>query len=126
FIPVSSSGHLVLITELLGWEDQGLAFDAALHVGTLLAVLVYFRRDWFTLARAGLDDLSRHGVAVRAYGPDSRLLLMIAAGTVPAAIVGLLFDDWIENHLREAWMVAVALILAGAVMFVAERHAKLA
>jgi len=125
FIPISSSGHLVLIPDLLGWPDQGLAFDAALHIGTLVAVLGYFRADWIRLTRAGLVDVHRFGLRFGRYGDDARLLLLIAAGTVPAAVAGLAFDDWIEANLREAWNVAVALIAAGLVMFGAERMARL-
>lgn len=125
FIPVSSSGHLVLVPRMLGWPDQGLAFDAALHIGTLSALLVYFWHDWLRLIRAGLGDLVRNGRRVTSYSADSRLLLLIAVGTIPAAVAGLLLDDWIEANLREAWNVAIALIAAGLLMLAAERLARL-
>lgn len=125
FIPVSSSGHLVLIPHLLGWPDQGLAFDAALHIGTLAAVLAYFRADWICLTRSGLTDLYRHGPRIAAYSGDTRLLLFIGAGTLPAVVFGLLLDDWIEANLREVWNVAVGLIVAGLVMLGAEVFAPL-
>lgn len=122
FIPISSSGHLVLVPALFGWPDQGLAFDAGLHAGTLAAVLVYFFRDWLRMARAFFTDISGLHWRSATMGDDTRLLLLIVAGTVPAAVVGLLFDDWIEDNLREPWLVAIALVVAAGLMALAERQ----
>lgn len=124
FIPVSSSGHLILVPALFNWPDQGLAFDVGLHVGTLAALLVYFHRDWLRMASAGVSDLGQHRFAVGAYSHDSRFLLLLALGTIPAAVTGLLFEDWIEENVREPWIVALALIAAGAVMLAADRAAR--
>ncbi len=125
FLPVSSSGHLILVPALFKWPDQGLAFDVALHLGTLLALLVYFARDWARMATTGAADAFRHRLDVRSYDDHSRLLLLIALGSIPAAIVGILFDDWIEENVRQAWLVAVMLAGVGAIMFVADRRARL-
>jgi len=124
FLPVSSSGHLVLVPRLFGWEDQGLAFDVGLHLGTLLALLAYFWRDWLRMAVAAQGDFRAHRSAVASYSPDARLLLYIAAGSIPAAIVGLLFADWIEENVRQPWLVAITLAAVGVVMLVAERSSR--
>jgi undecaprenyl-diphosphatase len=121
FIPVSSSGHLILVPALFKWPDQGLAFDAGLHVGTLGALLLYFHRDWLRMAASGVRDTRQLRFALRSYSDESRLLWLLAVGTIPAAIVGLLFDDWIEGHVREAWLVAITLVVGGLVMFVSDR-----
>lgn len=123
FLPISSSGHLILVPALFGWEDQGLAFDVGLHGGTLLALLAYFWRDWYLMFRTGLADLARHGARVSAWRTDTRLLWLLALGSLPAAVVGLLFDDWIEANVRQPWLVAIMLALMGTVMLVADRLA---
>ena len=124
FIPVSSSGHLILIPRLFEWPDQGLAFDVGLHVGTLAALLVYFFRDWIRLLSAGIRDALRHGPRIPVWSPDGRFLLSLALGTIPAAIAGFLLNDWIESNVRQAWVVAIGLAVAGAVMLVADRTAR--
>ncbi|MCX7617536.1 undecaprenyl-diphosphate phosphatase [Tepidiforma sp.] len=120
FLPISSSGHLILVPALFGWEDQGLAFDVGLHGGTLLALLAYFWRDWYVMFRTGLADLARHGARVSAWRTDTRLLWLLAIGSVPAAVAGLLLDDWIESHVRQPWLVAIMLALMGTVMLAAD------
>ena len=124
FIPVSSSGHLILVPWFFGWADQGLAFDVGLHVGTLAALLLYFARDWVRLIRAGLRDGIHHGVRIGGWSRDGQFLLSLAVGTVPAAVAGLLLDDWIEANVRQAWVVAVTLAAAGVVMLIADRTAR--
>ncbi len=86
FLPVSSSGHLILVPALLGWPDQGVAFDAAVHLGTALALLCYFAPELWRIA-AGV--LARRAA-------DRRLLLALVLGTIPAGLVGLLFEHAIE------------------------------
>lgn len=122
FLPVSSSGHLILVPRLLGWKEQPLAFDVALHLGTTLAVLLYFRRDFVSLVQHGLHDIVVHRHHLRCWSPIGRLGLLIALGCVPAVIVGGLFNAWIEDHTRAAWLVATLMVLAGVVMLVAERR----
>ena len=113
FLPISSSGHLVLAPAVIGDDVSSLTFDVGLHVGTTAAVLAYFWRDWIDIIRDGLGDLSRHGLDFARWGPRSRLGLYIALGTVPAVIVGLLFRDAIEAHLREPLLVGAMLIVFG-------------
>ena len=86
FLPISSSGHLILVPALFKWPDQGLSFDVGLHVGTLLALLIYFWRDWLRMIRSGLLDLKEHGLAMRQYAEESQLLWLLALGSVPAAV----------------------------------------
>lgn len=116
FLPISSSGHLILVPWLLGWPDQGLSFDIATNTGTLLAVLVYFRddlrqliRDFFTGQR-GSEDF------------DPRTLGWgLVLGTIPAGIVGLLFHDWLAAHVRKPLVIAVTTIVFGLILGLADR-----
>ncbi|WP_045860488.1 undecaprenyl-diphosphate phosphatase [Teredinibacter purpureus] len=116
FLPISSSAHLILPKELLGWPDQGLAFDVAVHVGTLSAVMFYFRRDI-------VDLISGWGLSVAGKGTNSngRVAWCIIAATIPAGVFGLLFDDYIEANLRSTSVIATTTILFGVVLAVADR-----
>lgn len=116
FLPVSSSGHLVLMPRFLGWADQGLAFDVAVHVGTLLGVLVYFRAD---LARILTGVLA--AIRGERSNPYGNLALNLLVATVPVGLVGLVMNDFIETKLRSAAVVAFQLSLFGIVMWLADR-----
>lgn len=109
FLPVSSSGHLILVPRLFGWPDQGLAFDAAMHLGTLGALLAYFRRELTALATGRLSR---------------RLAIILLLATVPAGLVGLLLNRLIEAHLRSALVVAASTAVWAIVMGVADRRAR--
>jgi undecaprenyl-diphosphatase len=113
FLPISSSGHLILVPTLLGWPDQGLAFDAAVHLGTALALLCYFARD---LVRMGTGTLAGRSV-------DVRLVTALALGTLPAAAAGVLFERRIEAHLRSILVVAFSTIGWALVLWWAARQA---
>jgi undecaprenyl-diphosphatase len=121
FLPVSSSGHLIVIPFLFGWDDPfliSLPFSVMLHLGTLIALLAYFREDWARLVPAGLAaarDRSFRGDA------DRRLAWLLVASTIPAALMGLLFNDIIENQFRQVGLVALMLVVGGAILFVADR-----
>ena len=121
FLPVSSSGHLIVVPALLGWDDpflHSLAFSVMLHVATLMALLLYFRADWLRLIPAGLAtirDRSFRG------DPDRRLAWLLAASTVPAVIVGVTLNDLIETAFREPRLVAVTLVAGGAILWLADR-----
>ncbi len=121
FLPISSSGHLVLAEHVLGARANSLTFDVGLHVGTLVAVLAYFWRDWVEIVVGGLRDIVRHGARVSRWQPHSRLGLWIVIGTLPAVVVGALFDNAIEEHVRMAWLVALLLIVFAAVLELADR-----
>ncbi|KAA3627049.1 MAG: undecaprenyl-diphosphate phosphatase [Proteobacteria bacterium] len=115
FLPISSSAHLILLPKIAGWEDQGLAFDVAVHVGTLSAVVWYFRheltpmgRDWFGSLRG------RHS-------PDSRLAWAVLLGTIPVGVAGLAFNDLIELHLRSPLVIAVTTLGFGLLLWWSDR-----
>jgi undecaprenyl-diphosphatase len=116
FLPISSTAHLILLPRFMGWTDPGLTFDVALHLGTLVALLVYFRNEWIQLTMSGLD-LARG----RQLTNDSRMVLMIIAATIPGALGGLFLEDFIENNLRDTRVIAATLITLALVLVVAER-----
>jgi len=118
FLPISSSGHLVLVPSLLGWSDQGLAFDVAVHFGSLLAVCIYFRYDLLALLRGARDILTGN---VRS--SDAHMAWILGIGTVPAAIAGLLFAGWISDNLRDPKIVVWTLVGYGLLMAVVDRYA---
>ena len=104
-LPVSSSGHLVLVPHLLGWPDQGLAYDVALHVGTLFAVITYFRREVLAMAQSWGGSL-----VGKPLDEHSRFAWRLVLATIPAAVAGLLLGDLIEEHLRSPKVIIVTLI----------------
>lgn len=112
FLPISSSAHLILPSQVFGWPDQGLAFDVAVHVGTLAAVIWYFRAEVGRLTVAWVGDTVRGRV-----GQDSSLAWAIIAGTVPAGLAGLLLNDFIETSLRSGLVIAVSTIGFGLVLW---------
>ena len=124
FLPISSSGHLILGAGVFRWPDQGTSFDVGLHVGTLLALLVYFWRDWVRMIHSGLVDLKDHQLHMASYQFDSRLLWLLALGSIPAAVVGVPLDTWFEENVRQAWVVAITLAVVATVMLVAERYGQ--
>jgi undecaprenyl-diphosphatase len=121
FLPVSSSGHLIIVPFLFGWDDaflNSLEFSVMLHLGTLVALLVYFRVDWLRLVPAGLAavrDRSFHD------DEDRRLAWLLIASTIPAALIGLLFGDVIESTFRSVGLVAVTLVVGGLIILFADR-----
>jgi undecaprenyl-diphosphatase len=115
FLPISSSAHLILLPRLLGWTDQGLAFDVAVHVGTLVAVLVYFRVDVLLLLSAWLRSLG-----TRQTDADARLAWFVMLGTLPAAVFGLLLHDVVETWLRSPLVIAAATVGFGVLLGVAD------
>jgi len=124
FLPVSSSGHLIIVPALLGWTDPfitSLEFSVMLHLGTLVALLIYFRADWMRLVPAGLAAVRDRSLR---NDPDRRLAWLIAAATVPAMVAGVLLNDFIEEHVRQVGLVAVMLVIGGAILWLAERHGR--
>jgi undecaprenyl-diphosphatase len=120
FLPVSSSGHLILVPYLFGWDDAfitSLAFSVMLHLGTLIALLVYFRADWLRIIPAGFAALRHRSFAG---DPDRKLAWLLVAATIPAAVVGFLFSDIFETTIREPALVVVTLVIGGVILFVAD------
>lgn len=123
FLPISSSGHLIIVpwlqdyTFLLDNQDFNKTFDVALHAGTLIAAVAYFRREVVRLTRGFLEALRARAIATA----DQRLSVAIAVATVPAVIAGGLGADFIADHLGEPWMIALQLIFFGALLLHADR-----
>ncbi|MFW1677988.1 undecaprenyl-diphosphate phosphatase [Pontibacter sp. JAM-7] len=114
FLPISSSAHLILPSQLLGWADQGLAFDVGVHVGTLLAVMVYFRTDLVQLLVAWCRGLTGQSSA------ESRLAWWIIIATLPAVLAGVTFNHLIETELRSILVIAATTLIFGALLGVAD------
>jgi undecaprenyl-diphosphatase len=117
FLPISSSAHLILVPVITQWPDQGLAFDLAVHAGTLTAVVGYFRRDVATLTVDGLRSLTR-----RQHVGQSRLAWAVVIGTIPVGVAGLLFGDFIETRLRSAEIIAATTLGFGVLLGIADRR----
>ena len=118
FLPISSTAHLIVVPWLLGWQDPGLTYDVALHVGTLAAVLAYFFRTWV--------QILLHGFGIE-WGDDEmlrqnpKLLWLLAAGTIPGGIIGFLFEKQADTSLRSPILIGVMMILIGLVMWAGEK-----
>lgn len=117
FLPISSSAHLILVPLVTDWPDQGLAFDLAVHLGTLAAVVVYFRGELVTMAR----DFGRSLVERRTVG-DSRLAWAVLLGTIPVGLAGLVFGDSIEEHARSPLLIGTTTIVFGLLLWAADRR----
>ena len=116
FLPISSSAHLILPAQLADWPDQGLAFDTAVHLGTLAAAMLHFRRDLAAFGRSGLVFLTQ-----RRRNDDFDSLARIGVATLPIVVVGGLFADEIETHLRSTTVIAIATIVFGLALWWADR-----
>jgi undecaprenyl-diphosphatase len=119
FLPISSSGHLVLVPYLFEWTDQGLAFDVAVHFGSLVAVCIFFRKDIASLLAGSLQIVTGNMKT-----PESRMALAIALATIPAALAGLLFASWIEQNLRDPSVIVYTLAGYGILMALADRFGR--
>lgn len=118
FLPVSSSGHLLLGQYFLGLDQErfGLSFDVALHLGTLVAVVSFFWRDLIRMALAFLRSFRRRDFS----DPDQRLAYLVLASTVPAALIGYLLEDFFETAVRSPWVVVFCLVLVGVLFIIGE------
>jgi len=125
FLPVSSTAHLTLVPWIMHWPDPGLAFDVALHAGTLVAVLLYFFKDWLTLTLCGLgmkypatantDDVAQH----------RRLFWYMVIGTIPGGIAGKLFDRQVEDYFRTPMIIGTSMVLVALLMWWADSKSRL-
>lgn len=119
FLPVSSSAHLILVPKLLHWQDQGLAFDAAIHLGTLIAVLLYFRVELKAMVHDWINSIVK-----RRNTANSRLAWAIGFGTIPVGLAGLLFNNYISENMRATWIIAATTISFGILLGVAAMISK--
>jgi undecaprenyl-diphosphatase len=112
FLPVSSSAHLVLVPWLCNWDDPGLAFDVALHLGTLLALLIYYWREWVAMGASFINGDST----------KQRLLLLLVIASIPGAAIGLAFEKQAETTFRSPLLIALALAVLGAALWLFDRY----
>ncbi|MEA2020559.1 MAG: undecaprenyl-diphosphate phosphatase [Patescibacteria group bacterium] len=127
FFPVSSSGHLILLPKVFGWKEQSLALDAFLHLGTGIAVLFYFRKEWWGMFTSLFTDL-KQGVFTDAvvqipfseFSADSRQLVFLVLASIPAGMVGILLNDWVGANLRSPKIIAGALLIVALIMIIAD------
>jgi undecaprenyl-diphosphatase len=121
FLPISSSAHLILVPWFFGWQHEGLTFDVSLHLGTAVAVLAYFWEDWLHFAREFF-------VGLKVWNPfgnyHRRIAWFLIVGTLPAGVIGLVFEDFVETKLRSPIIMVFTLAALGAVLFVAERKSR--
>jgi undecaprenyl-diphosphatase len=117
FLPISSSAHLTLLPWLLGWEDPGLSFDVALHFGTLIAVLWYFRMEWLALIKAAFGIITTGRVET----PEKRRVVYLIIATIPGAIGGLLLQKQAESAFRSPQIIAIALIVMGILLWIVDK-----
>ena len=115
FLPISSTAHITLAPWFFGWKDPGLAFDIALHLGTLAAVIIFFWKDWINLIRAGLTDVK---------SPEGKLFWYIVLACVPGGGLGLIFEEHVETTFRNPLLIGIMLAVMGIVIYVADRFSR--
>lgn len=119
FLPISSSAHLILVPFLFGWGSNSMAFDIALHVGTLLAVLVVFFRDWWDLFIGAVNKVTKGKESF-----ENRMFWYLVIATVPGALLGFLLEDVVENVFRtKIWLIATSLAVMGVLIYLGDRWA---
>src|SRR5262249_48943688 len=121
FLPISSTAHLFLTSWLLGWQLEGLTFDIALHLGTLLAVIIYFFRDWVQVIGLGLGMRSGRDPEL---SHNHMLLWLLAIGSIPVGLAGVAFNKQAEGPWRNPFVIGGMLIAVGIVMYVAEKRGR--
>jgi undecaprenyl-diphosphatase len=119
FLPISSSAHLILLPVLLGWEDQGLAFDVAVHVGTLMAVVAFYRKDIGQIIMAWCGSLVGKGSS-----DNSKLAWYVILGTIPVGLVGISLPDTVEEALRSPLVIGISTIVFAILLWFSEKRAK--
>jgi len=125
FLPVSSTAHLTIFPWFFGWQDPGQAFDVALHAGTLVAVLLYFFKDWLTLALCGLGLKYPASASTEEVAQHRRLFWCMVIGTIPGGILGALFEHKIEEHFRTPPVISISMIVIALVMWWADAKSRL-
>lgn len=124
FLPISSTAHLVLVPYLFSWKDPGLSFDVALHLGTLLAIIIYFWKDWLEIFKLGASSLKLMKYESDSYLNNKNIFWLIVVATIPGAIAGFLLEEKAETIFRNPLIISLALILVGLVLFLTDKYAK--
>ena len=133
FFPISSSGHLIAVRYLFGFGKNmstsvELVFDIALHFGTLLAICIYFFKDFITMIKEGFNLKQAKGKDNKLHFSnlkyEGKLLWYIVLACIPAGVMGIMFDDIIEEKIREPWIVSIALAIMGITMYLVDKHSK--
>jgi len=125
FLPVSSTAHLTLVPWIMHWPDPGLAFDVALHAGTLVAVLLYFFKDWVTLTLCGLGMKYPATASTEEVAQHRRLFWYMVIGTIPGGIAGKLFDRQVEDYFRTPMIIGASMVLVALLMWWADSRPRL-
>jgi undecaprenyl-diphosphatase len=120
FLPISSTAHLILFPWFAGWQDPGLAFDVALHAGTLLALVLYFFKDWLSLLLCGFGMKYPAMAANEEIAHNRKMFWYLVIGTIPAGVAGLLFHHQIEEQLRQPKIIGVSMVLIALLMWWAD------
>jgi undecaprenyl-diphosphatase len=123
FMPISSSAHLVLIPYLFHWQYNGLVFDTALHLGTVLAIIFYFYNDWVGIIKMGFR-CQKSGVKQQTTALPANFLWQIIIATIPAGIAGLILENYVEKYLHSPLLLAINLIVFGLVLWLTDKMAK--
>jgi len=126
FLPVSSTAHLIIFRRFFGWQDPGLAFDVALHAGTLLALVLYFFKDWLTLLLCGLGMKYPAAAPAEEIAHNRKMFWYLVIATIPAGATGLLFHHQIEENLRQPKIIGLSLVLIALLMWWADSKKDLA
>ena len=123
FLPISSSGHLVLAPYIFGWDYQGLSFDVALHLGTTLAVIIFFWSDWIAILKSAfkMNQAIKNNEEI---GLPSNFLWQILLATIPVALVGYFLNDYVESNLHGPVLIAIDLIFFGIILWLVDKYAK--
>jgi undecaprenyl-diphosphatase len=124
FLPISSTGHLVILSGIPGWAEQPLVFDTTLHLATAAALIVCFWKDLVQIITSFFKDLFKYKCSIKNYSKEAKSGLVILAGSIPAGLLGVLYGDVIETIFRSALFVAVFLMLGSVLLFIAERSKK--
>ncbi|MGZ9899171.1 undecaprenyl-diphosphate phosphatase [Shewanella gaetbuli] len=119
FLPISSSAHLILPSQILGWEDQGLSFDVAVHLGSLLAVIIYFRKEIGVMISAWVNSIFKGQ-----HNDDSKLAWWILLATIPAVVFGFAFKGIIETYLRGPGVIAISTVVFGLLLWVGDKMSR--
>ncbi len=123
FLPISSTAHLILAPWFFGWSDPGLSFDVALHLGTLIAVLVYFFKDWLGIFKSASNAVFKTSYRLPITGYSSNLLLLLIIASIPGAIFGILFDSKAEEAFRSPLLIALTLSVVGLILYLVDKCA---